>query len=446
MRFEEKREDLFRRALVINKTKEYDANFEKEFFDLVSEVVIYLMKGENAFFGSFMLKIKRKINLKLTCPLGTIPNGTEYIMFFNPYLFLQCSIQEMGALFKHEIYHIMFSHYSREKELRNSFSKEAVNVALDVSINQFIKDLPMDAMRLDRVQKMYNIELKEDMPVEYYAKEIDRQIKRRKKEEKQNVESDNEERRFDIGTTHDIWENLEISKELEDSIKNKTVNGVDTSQVPQSIKEYMKDKGEAEVPWQSILKKLIPSIERGYKKTTARLDRRQRERLDLRGRLRDRIPEIIVAVDISGSVSKEEFRKIIIEVMQIAESRRAKVKIIECDSEVRRVYDINSINELKDRFDSLGSTAFSPVFEYLKKNRLTNRPVIYFTDGEGEKELSVKWNKKNIIWVLTGEDEELSLKDGPYMVKRLNNIKKEKIDRSTGIQMFREMMPDRREG
>ncbi|MGL5648583.1 MAG: vWA domain-containing protein [Clostridium sp.] len=446
MRFEEKREGLFRRALVINKTKEYDANFEKEFFDLVSEVVIYLMKGENAFFGSFMLKIKRKINLKLTCPLGTIPNGIEYIMFFNPYLFLQCSIQEMGALFKHEIYHIMFSHYSREKELRNSFSKEAVNVALDVSINQFIKDLPMDAMRLDRVQKMYNIELKEDMPVEYYAKEIDRQIKRRKKEEKQNVESDNEERRFDIGTTHDIWENLEISKELEDSIKNKTINGVDISQVPQSIKEYMKDKGEAEVPWQSILKKLIPSIERGYKKTTARLDRRQRERLDLRGRLRDKIPEIIVAVDISGSVSKEEFRKIIIEVMQIAESRRAKVKIIECDSEVRRVYDVNSINELKDRFDSLGSTAFSPVFEYLKKNRLTNRPVIYFTDGEGEKELSVKWNKKNIIWILTGEDEELSLKDGPYMVKKLNNIKKEKIDRSTGIKMFREMMPDRREG
>ncbi|MGL4850400.1 MAG: vWA domain-containing protein [Clostridium sp.] len=446
MRFEEKIEYLFRRALEINKTKEYDGSFEKEFFDLVSEVVISLMKGENSFFGSFMLKIKRKINLNLTCPLGTIPKGTEYIMFFNPYLFLQCSLTEMGALFKHEIYHIMFSHYSREKELRNSFSKEAVNVALDVSINQFIKDLPMDAMRLDRVQKQYNIELKEDMPVEYYAKEIDRQIKRRKKEEKKNVESDNEERRFDIGTTHDIWESLEVSKELEESIKSKTVNGVDTSQVPESIREYMKDKGEAEVPWQSILKKLIPSIERGYKKTTTRLDRRQRERLDLRGRLRDKIPEIIVAIDISGSVSKDEFRKIIIEVIQIAESRRAKVKIIECDNEVRRVYNINSINELQDRFDSLGSTAFSPVFQYLKKNKLTNRPIVYFTDGEGEKELSVKWNKKNIIWVLTGKEEELSLKDGPYMVKRLNNIKKEKIDRSTGIQMYREMMPDRREG
>ncbi|MGL4873204.1 MAG: vWA domain-containing protein [Clostridium sp.] len=446
MRFEEKREDLFRRALVINKIKEYDGGFEKEFFDLVSDVVINLMKDENAFFGSFMLKVKRKINLNLTCSLGTILKGTEYIMFFNPYLFLQCSLNEMGALFKHEIYHIMFSHYSREKELRNSFSKEAVNVALDVSINQFIKDLPMDAMRLDRVQKQYNIELKEDMPVEYYAKEIDRMIKTRKKEEKKNVESDSEERRFDIGTTHDIWENLEVSKELEDSLKNKTINGVDTSNVPQSIKEYIKDKNEAEVPWQSILKKLIPSIERGYKKTTTRLDRRQRERLDLRGRLRDRIPEIIVAIDISGSVSKEEFRKIIIEVIQIAESRRAKVKIIECDNEVRRVYNINSINELQDRFDSLGSTAFSPVFQYLKKNKLTNRPIVYFTDGEGEKELSVKWNKKNIIWVLTGEEEEFSLKDGPYMVKRLNNIKKEKIDRSTGIQMFREMMPDRREG
>lgn len=446
MRFDEKREDLYRRTLKIQENKIEDSGFKREFLDLVSEVVVYMMKDENSFFGSFMLRIKREINFSLSCPLATIPKGTEFVMYFNPKLFLECSLKEMGALFKHEIYHIMFSHYEREKTLRNSFSKEAVNVALDVTINQFIKDLPMDAMRLDRAELEYNVELEEDMPVEYYAKEIQGSIKKRKNKEKKNVESDNAKRRFDMQTAHDVWETLEVSTEIAESIKNKTVVGVDTENAPDSIKEYLKNRGQAELSWQNVLKKLIPSIEKGYKKTTARLDRRQRDRLDLRGKLRDRIPEIIVAIDISGSISKEEFKKIITEIIQIADTRRAKVKVIECDNEVRRVYNIKRINDLQDRYDSLGSTAFSPVFEYLKKNKLYNRPIVYFTDGAGEKELSLKWNKKNIIWVLTGEEEELSLKDGPYMVKKLSYVKKEKIDGSTGIQMYREMMPDRREG
>ncbi|WP_317310947.1 VWA-like domain-containing protein [Clostridium thermobutyricum] len=442
MSFDEKREDLYHKALILEEKKGEDSSFNKEFFDLVSDVVIYLMKGENSFFGSFMLKIKRKLSFSLTYPLGTIPFKGEYVMYFNPVLFLQCNKKEMGALFKHEIYHIMFSHYEREKELRNSFSKEAVNVALDVAINQFIKDLPMDAMRLDRAEKEYNVELKEDMPIEYYAKEIDKKIRKREKKEKKDVRSDEAKRNFDINTAHDVWESLDISSELSESIKDKTLNGIESEQAPESIRELMKNRGKAEVPWQSVLKKLIPSIEKGYKKTITRRDRRQSERLDLRGRLRDRIPEIIVAIDISGSISKDEFRKILVEVMKIADTRRAKVKIIECDNKIRRVYDIKSINEIKDRYDSLGSTAFSPVFEYIAENKLFNRPIIYFTDGVGEKNLSVKVNKKNIIWVLTGEDE-LSLEDGPYVIKKLSYEKKEKIDGAEGIRMYKEVMQDR---
>ena len=115
MSFDEKREDLYHKALILEEKKGEDSSFNKEFFDLVSDVVIYLMKGENSFFGSFMLKIKRKLSFSLTYPLGTIPFKGEYVMYFNPVLFLQCTKKEMGALFKHEIYHIMFSHYERKR-------------------------------------------------------------------------------------------------------------------------------------------------------------------------------------------------------------------------------------------------------------------------------------------------------------------------------------------
>ena len=74
-----------------------------------------------------------------------------------------------------------------------------------------------------------------------------------------------------------------------------------------------------------ILKRMIPSVNSGYKKTTTRRNRRQPERLDLRGTLPKSIPEIIIAIDISASMTDEDIRKILIEVLAICRSKNAKI-------------------------------------------------------------------------------------------------------------------------
>lgn len=60
-------------------------------------------------------------------------------------------------------------------------------------------------------------------------------------------------------------------------------------------------------------------------------------------------------------------------------------------------------------------TSFSPVFEYLRENKRKYKDavVIYFTDGWGESELSVKPLNYNNIWVLTEKASDLSIKH-PY--------------------------------
>ena len=63
--------------------------------------------------------------------------------------------------------------------------------------------------------------------------------------------------------------------------------------------------------------------------------------------------------------------------------------------------------------------------------------LIYFTDGVGEKELSVKPINKNIIWVVSG-NEELSLKNPYGEVKRINTEKKEVIEGNIGLKMINE--------
>ncbi|MBQ6820406.1 MAG: hypothetical protein IJO26_03825 [Clostridium sp.] len=439
MIFDEKRDILLKEAYNIKENLEIsNSYFEKEFFSLVERTIVDMLEGEDSFFGQFLVKIQRSIRFNITWPLATVPTMKGFKMYFNPILFLNCTKKEMQSLFKHEIYHIMYGHHQREIELRQKYSNCAVNLALDISINQFIKNLPMESYKLDRVNKEYGVNLKEDKSIESYVEEIEKSIK----EKLSNIIKENENIQIgdiiDISKAHDIWEESDLN---EDSIKDMTkktaissYNGKGPEEILKIINSYTE---KAEISWQDELKKAIPSLRAGEKKTVMRRNRRQPERLDLRGTLPNNVPEIIVALDISASMSEEEFRKILIEVLEITKSRTNKITVIECDNEIRKIYEIRSKNDIKKRSSKNGSTKFSPVFKYIKENKLRNSILIYFTDGVGEKMLEVKPYKPNTIWVIIG-DENLSLEKPYGKIKRISiNVKKGEGG-STGVEMISE--------
>ena len=53
---------------------------------------------------------------------------------------------------------------------------------------------------------------------------------------------------------------------------------------------------------------MLPTIRAGQRKTITRKNRRQPHRLDIRGTLPNLIPEVIVALDISASMSEKKFK------------------------------------------------------------------------------------------------------------------------------------------
>lgn len=438
MNFEEKREKLLKQAIDIEENGKIFSEFERDFFSLVEGIIISMLEGEDTFFGQFLVRIEREIKFNITWPLATIPKMQGFKMYFNPILFLNCDQKEMKALFKHEIYHIMYGHHERERILKNKYSKTAVNLALDISINQFIKNLPMNSFKLERVNREYNIDLKEDKSIESYAEEIEKAIRSKVTTIMESSEDDDISNMIDISTVHDVWEESDLN---EDSIKDMTkktaisaYNGKGPKDIQAIINSYTQ---KAEISWQDALKKAIPSLRAGEKKTIMRRNRRQPERLDLRGTLPNNVPEIIVALDISASMSDDEFNKILVEVLEISRIRTNKITVIECDNEIRRVYKIKSKNEIKKRVAKNGSTKFSPVFRYIKENNLKNHILVYFTDGVGEKELEVKPKKSNTIWVLIG-NEELSLKNPYGQIKRIES-KVEKGEGATfGLEMIKE--------
>ena len=184
------------------------------------------------------------------------------------------------------------------------------------------------------------------------------------------------------------------------------------------------------------------TVESNKKKTITRRNRRQPHRLDLRGELRNHKAEVAVAIDISGSISDEEFKQAIKEVLSIVKNYNHEITIIECDNEIRRTYKVKSIKDVKDRINIRGGTKFSPVFEYAN-NRKINL-LVYFTDGEGESRLSVVPRGYKVLWVMSGRGDKLSVKEPYGAVKKLSKviIKEDKLDmsdvRTDGYSMIKQ--------
>jgi predicted metal-dependent peptidase len=446
-KFQRLRDELYNEILIVNTPKELTEEFNIKFFKLIELCSFSLMNGTDSFFAYFLIQMKREIKHDMVEATGTKFHGNSFAIYFNPAIFLECSFLEMQALIKHEIYHIMSGHHLRARALRERYSSLAVNLAMDISINQYIVNLPPWANTIERVKLSYNVDLEEEQTMEQYAAKIQAAINKLARDKKQGVEAqqnflDEEyiQREHDSSQAHELWYiDEEINAEMmKESTKKLAANSA-KGKIPDSIDELLRQMNKkAELMWKDYLRRLLGTLPAGYKKTSTRRDRRQPDRLDIRGRLSRHIAQIVVAIDISGSVSDKELEQIMGEIFALIKNYPSQFTIIECDSDIRRVYQVRNIKEIKKKVNTRGATKFSPVFDYMIKSKMKNHVLIYFTDGLGEEELSVTPVNKYTLWVLTGKGEELSLKKPFGVVKRLSYVKKEEPEYTNALEILKE--------
>jgi predicted metal-dependent peptidase len=101
---------------------------------------------------------------------------------------------------------------------------------------------------------------------------------------------------------------------------------------------------------------------------------------------REKIIEIVIAVDTSGSIGKNELERFFGEVNGILQSNgKYKIWLIQCDADIQKVEVISYPHKLPAdgiEIKGRGGTDFRPVFEYMRRNHL-QMPLIYFTDSYG---------------------------------------------------------------
>ena len=170
------------------------------------------------------------------------------------------------------------------------------------------------------------------------------------------------------------------------------------------------------------MKRYGGTIAADKRKTRMRLNRRQPERFDLSGQQDERVLKIVAAIDTSGSVSDRDVAYILNEITAILARRRHVLTVIECDSEVQRVYQVKTPADTR-RTCGRGGTAFTPVIEYVNKDRFfRDALLIYFTDGYGEWAIPRPKTYRN-LWVVLGDPRNLSVKEPHGAVVALGRSK-----------------------
>lgn len=351
----------------------------------------------------------------------------------------------MESTIKHEILHILSMHLLRAKKLKD-YSKLALNMAMNVVVNKYLDNLPPYAVTLEWVNLHYSLELLPFKPFEYYAENIQAAIDlqdenddqdevkdkdKDKDESEDKVDDDNPklnsdekiETDYNPEKAHDIWEDSSsIDEKTLQEFTEKYLNIVQKDNLPNYLEGLISSlkNSKGELPWNLYLKRLMGTVAGHQKKTITRRNRRQPDRLDLRGQLRNYLAKIVVALDISGSISDAEFNQAIKEVLDIVKNYKHEITIVECDSDIRRVYDVKTVKDVKERIHNRGGTKFTPVFEYANHHRVNL--LVYFTDGKGENKLQALPRGYKTLWVLSGGGDELSLEEAYGAVKKLKII------------------------
>lgn len=405
-------------------------DFKNAFFSLIDKVNFRLMDEKDNFYGYFLFQMSREIRFDISSPTAVNFKGAKYVIYFNPLIFLTLTLKQMESTIKHEILHIVSRHLIRAKTLKRRYSKLAVNMAMDLVVNKFLDYLPPYATTVERVNLHYDLELKHYETFEYYVEKLQIALDLQEEDDEGELhdtedgqDNENIETEYSAEKTHDIWEESEdIDEKTMQEFTEQFVKHAQKGSLPGYIENLIASLKESkgELPWDLYLNRLMGTIESHKKKTITRRSRRQPERLDLRGDLRSHRAEVAVALDISGSISDEEFKQAMKEVLSIVRNYKHEVTLIECDEEIRRVYQVRSMKDIRERMNRRGSTAFSPVFDYANKKKINL--LVYFTDGKGEDQLKVIPRGYKVLWIISGRGDQLSLKEPYGVVKKLKKV------------------------
>ena len=233
--------------------------------------------------------------------------------------------------------------------------------------------------------------------------------------------------------THEMWKNIynpennnfiPVSKAtqnlMNEVVRQMDLGGKGRGSLPGNIIDQINKLNEPpQIKWQSLIVKQIGKQVCGKRKSPNRLNRRDPKSIYKKGNLNDRLHPIVVAFDVSGSVSNKELMYFLNELQALSDKMKLPITYIQFDWDIQNVDTIAPGEKPSFDLHGRGGTSFQPVFDYLKEEQYPKETQLFiFTDGGGEWEINNRGYKK-YQWIISG-NQHLSVQNESRPIIRLN--------------------------
>ena len=343
----------------------------------LSKAKIQLMtRPDSAFFTTvcFSLKHVWDDSIPTACT-----NGRE--IRFNTKFFMSLTVEEQIFLLLHESMHVAYLHM-----VRCMCDMRRWNIAADYVINlQLVErgfkmpacgllDHQYAGMSTEQVEKLLPV----DPPFNGFGADL----------EPGDIPGDEQ-------LTRDIQDIL-----VRASIQSKMANDKPGS-IPSDIQIFLNGLLNPKLPWHRLLLKYLQAFAKNdysFKKP----NRRFFPKYHLPSLHGEKLMDLAVAVDISGSVSDSDFHVFVSEIASILRMMKPeKITLIQFDTEIKSVDEVHNIQELMAvKFTGRGGTKIEPVLEWADKAK----PQLLLVFSDGEFRFYGPETKSTTLWIIHNND------------------------------------------
>jgi len=348
--------------------------------DEIIKAKMYLNKDRHYPFFGYLLFLLKTVEDNKSCP--TIGTDGEYL-YYNEKFMSKMNVREIRGLLLHEVMHLALGHLWR----RGPRHPIIWNIAADIVIN-------------NEISKYKNISLPKAVLIDHkydgwFTEQVYKDLKKNMKITKMNIGSgkggfSNDKGNQKCRGSHDKWEKKGKSKAKSGKMQRKWKRAV------QQAADIHKQKQKGDLPWgiQRIVEENQPQVHwkevllSYISEDNSDYSYRRPDRRFLSGDFimpdlieGEKLEDIMVAVDCSGSIGQQELKEFTGEVRGILNSVD-KVKAWICSFDTR-IYGFKEIedSQIKLKYYGGGGTDTRPVFNEVKKRGLLPKVVLIFTDG-----------------------------------------------------------------
>lgn len=172
--------------------------------------------------------------------------------------------------------------------------------------------------------------------------------------------------------------------------------------IPGDLQLFLDKLLNPKLPWQTILRKYLTSMSK-HDYSWRKPNRRHFPEHHLPSQWSESMEDLVIGVDISGSVADHEFKRFVDEIAGIFKMMKPKkITLVQFDTRIQHVDEIRSIADLmKVEFHGRGGTDVTEILDFAAKKKA--KITLIFTDGDFYKPKTD--SKPNTIWMIHNNEK-----------------------------------------